>query len=256
MLLAIDAGNTNISIGFLEEGKVLASFRLTTKIERTSDEFGMMILDMLESRSLKADAVSATIISSVVPNINHALNNAIIKYFNQQPQFIGPGMKTGLAINIEDPKSVGADRIVDLVAGFDYYQRDCLVVDFGTATTFDYVDQHCAFLYGITAPGLKITAQALTNQTAKLPEVEIAMPNSILAVNTIESMQAGIVYGYIGLTEHIIATIKKEIGHDFPVIATGGLGRLISQQTDLIDQYQPDLAYSGMWLIYQKNRHQ
>lgn len=253
MILAIDVGNTNISIGMLQDGVLLASYRLTTKIDRTSDEFGMLFLDILESKNQNAKDVEDVIISSVVPNLNHSLNSAIIKYFNRRPLLIGPGLKTGLAINIEDPKSVGADRIVDLVAGYDICKRDCLVVDFGTATTFDYIDEHETFLYGVTAPGLRITAKALTSAAAKLPEVEIVLPKSILATNTIESMQAGIVYGYIGLTEHIIKTMQQQIGKKCPVIATGGLGRMISQQTELIDQYEPDLAFRGMWLIYQKN---
>jgi len=253
MLMAIDVGNTNITVGYLAGEQLKASFRLTTKIDRTSDEFGMTLYEMLDSRGVDPSAVDAAIISSVVPKLNHALTSAVIKYFHCQPLMIGPGTKTGLSISIEDPKSVGADRIVDLVAGYHLTRRDCLVVDFGTATTFDYVDQRQAFLYGITAPGLGITAQALSGAAAKLPEVEIAMPKSILATNTIESMQAGIVYGYIGLTEHIIATITKEIGHDFPVIATGGLGRMISGQTALIDTYEPNLAFIGMRLIYERN---
>ena len=255
MLIAVDAGNTNTSIGILDHEKVVGSFRLTTKTPRTSDEFGICISTLLEQNGVEPEQVEGVIISSVVPKINYALTSCMRKYLHQDPMIIGPGTKTGIKIHTDNPREVGADRIVSVTAAHTLYHTDCIIVDFGTATTFDYVSKDGVFEYTVIAPGLGISAQALTSETAKLPEVEIKKPKSILGRNTIDGMQAGVVYGYIGLVEYIIKRMKKELKlTECHVIATGGLGRVIASETEAIETYDPDLAYKGMQIIYQKNK--
>lgn len=255
MLLAIDVGNTNISMGILDQGKTVGSFRLTTKTPRTSDEFGICISTLLEQSHINPEEIEDVIISSVVPKCNYALNSCIRKYLKKEPMIIGPGMKTGIKLKTENAREVGADRIVDVAAARHLYHTSCIIVDFGTATTFDYVSADGVFEYTVIAPGLGICAQALTKETAKLPEIEIKRPQSVLGRNTIEGMQSGVVYGYIGLVEYIIRKMKKELKDpDCHVVATGGLGRVIADDTELIDDYDPDLAYKGMYEIYKKNK--
>ena len=174
------------------------------------------------------------------------------KYFNKEPIIIGPGIKTGIRIKIDNPKELGADRLVDAAGAYYIYGGSCLVIDFGTATTFDVVDENGDFLGGATAPGIGISINALSSQAAKLPEIEIKKPKNVIAKNTVSSMQAGIIHGYVGLTENIIRTIKKEYGKDLKVISTGGLGRIIFNETALIDVYDPDLTFKGLKIIYDK----
>ncbi len=255
ILLTIDVGNTNIALGMIRDDQVIASFRLTTKTPRTSDEYGMCLREMMNSAEVTKEDIDDVIISSVVPKIMYSLNSAIIKYIGRTPIIIGPGIRTGISIRTENPKEVGADRIVDCAAAYFTYHTSCIIVDFGTATTFDYVSKDGVFEYTVIAPGLGITANALTSNTAKLPEIEIMKPASILGRNTVTGMQAGVVYGYIGLVEYIIRNMKRELNdQDCLVIATGGLGRVISSETDTIDIYDPDIAYKGMNFIYHKNK--
>ncbi|MDD6467279.1 MAG: type III pantothenate kinase [Erysipelotrichaceae bacterium] len=254
MLMTIDAGNTNIAIGVYDENEFITSFRLTTKMTRTSDEFGMDFYSLLQAKGINPQDVKDVMISSVVPNIMHSLTNAIRKYFQVTPLIVGPGIKTGLAIHIDNPKSLGADRIVDAVAAYTIYGGPVLVIDFGTATTFDFVSKDGVFECGVTAPGIAICADAMSAQAAQLPKIEIKKPASIMAKNTVTSMQAGLVYGYIGSVEYIIQRLKKELQQDFQVIATGGLGSIITPETDMIDVYDANLAYKGMKIIYDKNK--
>ena len=184
----------------------------------------------------------------------HSLTNGIRKYFNLEPMIVGPGVKTGISIKTENPKEVGADRIVDIAAAYHIYGGPALVIDFGTATTYDYVNEFGEFEFGVTSPGIEICAQALWTQAAKLPEIEIKKPESIVCRNTITSMQGGLVFGYIGQTEYIIKKVKEQVGKDLKVIATGGLGRIIFNETDMIDVYDPDLGFKGMKIIYQKTK--
>ncbi|MBP5310203.1 MAG: type III pantothenate kinase, partial [Lachnospiraceae bacterium] len=194
------------------------------------------------------------IIASVVPNVMHSLTGGIIRYLNVDPMIVGAGIKTGIKIVTENPKEIGPDRIVDAVGAFEKYGGPVLVLDFGTATTYDLITEKGEFTAGITAPGLRISAKALWEDTAKLPEVEIKKPKSILAQETISSMQAGLVYGQIGQTEYIINQVRKESGYDnMKVVATGGLGRIISEETDLIQVYDSTLTLEGLRLIYLKN---
>lgn len=255
MLLAVDIGNTNITLALFDQDNIIGTYRLTTKMQRTSDEYGFMILSFLNTSSITVETIEDVIISSVVPKIMHSFTSAIIKYIHKTPIVIGPGIKTGIFVKTDSPSTVGADRIVDAAGAFHVYGGPALVIDFGTATTFDYINEKGEFLYGITAPGLEICSQALSLQAAQLPEIQIVKPDSILAKNTVASMQAGVVYGYIGLTENIIKQVKKEIGSPMHVIATGGLGRIISNETDLIDKYDPDLTFKGLKVIYSKQKN-
>lgn len=256
MLLTIDVGNTNITLGLFEGKEVYATFRITTKSNKTSDEYGTLIVDMIKGRGISIENIDDVIVSSVVPKVMYSLNSGIIKYLGIEPIIVGVGTKTGIRINRTDPREVGSDRIVDAVAAVELYGAPCIVIDFGTATTYDLIGPDGTFDAGVTSPGIKICAKALWNETAKLPEVEIMKPESILGKDTISSMQAGIVYGYIGQTEYIVEHMKKESGiSDLKVIATGGMGRIICENTDCIDVYDNQLTLQGMRLIYEKNKN-
>lgn len=255
MLLTVDVGNTNITLGLFKEDKVYATFRITTQVVRTSDEFGSLIAEMIARKGININSIKDVIISSVVPKVMYSLNSGIIKYFGIKPIIVGVGTKTGIKINRTDPREVGSDRIVDAVAAYELYGGPCIVIDFGTATTYDLVSGDGTLEAAVTAPGIKICAKALWNETAKLPEIEIKKPASILAKDTITSMQAGIVYGYIGQSEYIIDKMKRGSGLDnIKVIATGGMGRIIYENTDKIDIYDNQLTLQGMKIIYEKNK--
>lgn len=253
MLITIDVGNTNITVGVFEEDEIKATFRMTTKMPRTSDEYGMLLLNLLEQNEISPKDIDDAIVVSVVPNVMHALERAIVKYLHIAPIFVEPGIKTGIRIAIDNPKQVGADRIVDAAAAYGLYGGPVLVLDFGTATTYDLIDSGGTFLTGITAPGIQTAAKALWEDAAKLPEIEIRKPDTIMAKDTITSMQAGLVYGQIGQTEYIIRKVKEESGlANIKVVATGGLGKIIAGETDTIDIFDPTLTLKGMLLIYKK----
>ena len=252
MLIVIDIGNTNITIGIYKDDKLIGNYRLTTKMKRTSDEYGFMILNFLSASKASADDIKDVIISSVVPKIMHSFLNGIRKYMHKEPIVVGPGIRTGISVTAENPKAVGADRIVDAAGAYYEDGGPCLVVDFGTATTYDYVDANGNFEFGVIALGIETSAQAMWTQAAKLPEIEIKKPKTILNKTTTTSMQAGLVYGYIGQSEYIIKQFKKELGVDMKVIATGGLGKIIYKNTDEIDIYDRDLTFKGLKHIYEK----
>ena len=253
MILTIDVGNTNITCGVFDEDVIVASFRITTKMPRTSDEYGMILYNLLEQNNIQPMDIGDAIICSVVPNVMHSLEGAIIKYFGINPIIVEPGTKTGIRVVTENPRQIGADRIVDAAAAYELYGGPVLVLDFGTATTYDLVDKNGAFVSGVTAPGIRISAKALWEDAAKLPEIEIRKPESILAKETISSMQAGLVYGQIGQTEYIVKHMIEEADMGpVKVVATGGLGRIIANETDVIDVYDPNLTLKGMNLIYKK----
>lgn len=254
MILVIDVGNTNITCGAYDKEELVTTFRITTKIPRTSDEYGMMLTDILRMNGIAREQIEGSIIASVVPNVMHALVGACVRYIGSRPLVVGPGTKTGIKITTDNPREIGADRIVDVVAAYVKYGGPALVIDFGTATTYDLVTGDGCFSSGITAPGIGISAKALSEDTAKLPKIEIRKPANILAKDTVTSMQAGIVYGQIGQTEYIIHQVKKESGlTDLKVIATGGLGRIIADETDAIDIYDKTLTLDGLRIIYDKN---
>lgn len=254
MLLVIDIGNTNITIGIYKDDQLVGSYRLTTWFKRTSDEYGFMILNFLMSSNVKTSDIQNVIISSVVPKIMHSFTNSIRKVIKKEPIVIHSQMKTGISVETDNPKKVGADRIVDLAGCYYHYGGNALVIDFGTATTFDYISSEGVFKYGVITPGIGLVSEALSSECAKLPEIEIKMVDSILATETIPSMQAGVVYGYIGSVEYIIQKFKKELNQeDLLVVATGGLGKIIAQNTDMIDIYDRDLTFKGLKVIFDMN---
>lgn len=255
MILVIDVGNINLTLGVYDGDNLSATFRLTTKIPRTSDEYGVIITQLLISKGIDVKRLEGSIISSVVPDVMHALVGALVRYTGTNPLIVGPGVKSGIRIITEDPRSIGADRIVDAVAAYEKYGGPVLVIDFGTATTYDLVTAKGEFAAGITAPGIRISSEALWKQTAKLPNVEIKKPKTILAQETISSMQAGLVYGQIGQTEYIIRKVREESGlDDLKVVATGGMGRIIADETKAIDIYDSSLTLDGLKIVYYKNR--
>lgn len=255
MLLVVDVGNTNITFGVYHGGELLHTFRLMSKLSRTSDEYGFSITNLLEKQGAVVEDIKGVIIASVVPDLMHSLINAFIRYFDMTPLTVGPGIKTGIRLMVPNPKELGADRIVDAVAAYEKYGGPVLVMDFGTATTYDLVTGDGAFIGGITAPGLRLSAQALWEGTAKLPEIEIKRPDKILGHDTTSSMQSGLVYGQIGQTEYIVDRVKAETGlKDLKVVATGGLGRIIADNTDKIDIYDSTLTLDGLRRIYNRNQ--
>lgn len=255
MLLVIDVGNTNITVGVFEENNLKSTFRLTTNTARTSDEYGLLFCDLLKTKNIGIEEITSVIIASVVPKLMHSLASGIIKYLSITPLIVGAGTKTGIKIQVPSPKDVGADRIVDAVAAYEIYGGPVLVIDFGTAITYDLITADGAFIAGVTSPGLRIAANALWTDTAKLPEIEIAMPDTILAKDTVTSMQAGLVFGCIGQTEYIVKRMLKEAGIDnCRIIATGGLGKIISDATDVIEVYDTNLTLKGLKIINDKNK--
>lgn len=255
MILVIDIGNTNMTMGVFEGEVLKATFRIMTKQPRTSDEYGVIITQLLQNKGIKATELEGSIVASVVPDVMHSLLGGLVKYTETSPMIVGPGVKTGIKIVTEDPRAIGADRIVDAVAAYEKYGGPVLVLDFGTATTYDLITERGEFSAGITAPGIRISAEALWTQAAKLPNIEIKKPRSILAQETITSMQAGLMYGQIGQTEYIIRKVKEESRiKNLKVVATGGLGRLIADETDAIDIYDSSLTMDGLRLIYDKNK--
>ena len=253
MLLVMDVGNTHITLGVFDGKDVKATFRATTKQPRTSDEYGIQLCDLLMHRGFDVKDVHDVIISSVVPDVMHSLGSAIIKYFHVKP-FVPTTVDMGLKINTEHPKEIGPDRIVDAVAAYEKYGGPVIVVDFGTATTYDVVSEEGIFQGGVISPGIRTSARALWGGAAMLPEIEIRKPNSIIAKETVSSMQGGLVFGYIGQTEYIVKKIKAAGYETAKVVATGGLGNIIVPETAVIVIYDPKFTLDGLRLIYEKCR--
>jgi len=254
MIFVIDVGNTNITMGVFDGDEIIAKFRLTTQINRTSDEYGLILTDLLNINKVGIDAIDTVIISSVVPRVMYSLTSSIKKYLGLTPIIVEVGIKTGIKIPIPNPKEVGADRVADAVGAYELYSGPVLVADFGTANKYDLITEDGSLIAAVTCPGLKMSANAMWSGTAKLPEVEIALPDTILAKDTVTSMQAGLVFGCIGQTEYIIKRMLKEAGlNKCTVVATGGLGRIIANNTDIIDVYDPDLLLKGLKFIADKN---
>lgn len=255
MLLVFDVGNTNMVLGVYEGKKLLKDWRISTDKEKTSDEYGVLINNLFQFDELNLKDVKDVIISSVVPNVMHSLENFSIKYCKKQPLIVGPGIKTGLNIKYDNPKQVGADRIVNAVAGIEKYGTPLIIIDFGTATTFCAISEKGEYLGGTIAPGIKISSEALFQRASKLPRVELAKPGMAICKNTVSAMQSGIIYGYVGLVDKIIDMMKMELKNkDVKVIATGGLSSLIASETDRIDFVDKFLTLEGLRMIYDKNR--
>lgn len=255
MLLAIDIGNTNLTFGVFKEDELQFTFRLTTNLPRTSNEFGEAIVEALARHGISESQIHDVIIASVVPKVMYSLVSGIKKYFHTMPYIVGNDTKSGIHIAAANPSEIGADRIVDAVGAYELYGGPVIVIDFGTATTYDLVTGDGVFAARVTCPGIKISARALWSNAAQLPEIEIKKPETILAKNTITSMQAGLMYGTIGQTEYIIKKMKEESGiSNIKVVATGGLGRSISNATDMIDFYDSNLTLQGTRLIYERTK--
>ncbi|WP_315168486.1 type III pantothenate kinase [Metaclostridioides mangenotii] len=255
MLLVFDIGNTNMGLGVFKGKKLIKNWRINTDKEKTSDEYGILISSLFERDGLDIKKVEDIIISSVVPNVMHSLENFCFKYCNKKPLIVGPGVKTGLNIKYDNPKQVGADRIVNAVAGIEKYVSPFILVDFGTATTFCAISENNEYLGGTIAPGIKISSEALFQRASKLPRVELIKSGATICKNTVAAMQSGIIYGYVGLVDKIIDMMKKELNHpDIKVIATGGLANLIASETDSIDYVDSLLTLEGLRLIYEKNK--
>ena len=255
MLLVFDVGNTNMVIGVYEGKTLVKDWRICTDIHKTSDEYGMLISNLLTYDKIDLKSIDDIIISSVVPNVMHALENFCIKYCEKKPMIVGPGIKTGLNIKYDNPKQVGADRIVNAVAAIEKYGSPLIIVDFGTATTFCAISDKAEYLGWTICTGLKISSEALFNGAAKLPRVELIKPGKTICKATVEAMQAGIIYGYVGQVEKIISMMKKELGsEDIKVVATGGLSSLIHSETDSIDHIDKFLTLEGLRLIHLKNK--
>jgi type III pantothenate kinase len=253
MLLAIDVGNTNVVLGVFDGAELIADFRLHTDERSTGDELGLLIVGLLHSRDIAPDRVTAVVVSNVVPILTRPIEELSQHYFNLAPMLIGPGIRTGMRILAEDPRQVGADRIVNSIAAFRRYSGPAVVVDFGTATTFDAISAAGDYLGGAIAPGLVIGLDALVSHAAKLTRVELVAPPSVIGRNTTASMQAGLVYGYVGLIEGIVSRMKTELGDAARVVATGGLAELIAAQTTAIDTVDQRLTLDGLRIIHELN---
>lgn len=257
MVLVIDVGNTNITLGlYKKEGLYLKkSWRIATDRQKTSDEFGILITQLFQHDGFDPESVGAVIISSVVPPIMYSLEAMTIKYFEMRPLIVGPGIKTGMLIHYDNPKQVGADRIVNAVAAFQKYGGPLVIVDFGTATTFCAVNEKGDYLGGTIAPGIKIASDALIEGTAKLPKVEIRMPDRVICRNTTESIQSGISIGQVGLVDYIVRRMIEELGGSVAkVVATGGLASMIATASETIEVIDKRLTLDGLKIIYDRNR--
>lgn len=260
MLLAFDVGNTNIVLGVFRDGELIQNWRLETDNNKSADEYGMIINQLFNYEGLSIRDVKDIIISTVVPSVLYTLQHLSMKYFNRRAIVIGPGIKTGLTVKYDNPKQVGADRIVNAVAGLAKYGGPLIIIDFGTATTFCAITESHEYLGGTIAPGIKISSDALFEKTAKLPKVELEEPGQVICKNTIESMQSGLVYGHMGMIDYIVRKMKVELtkltpsGKEPLVIATGGLATLINNGIDCIDHVDKMLTLEGLQMIYDKNR--
>jgi type III pantothenate kinase len=256
MLFALDVGNSNIALGVYEKNELMHHWRIETNRNRTEDEFGMIVRSLLAHVDIKFSDIKGIIISSVVPPIMFSLEKMCHKYFGLKPLVVGPGIKTGLNIKYDNPREVGADRIVNAVAGIHLFGGPLIIVDFGTATTYCYINDHNQYMGGAIAPGIAISTEALYSKAAKLPRIEIIKPNEIIGKNTVSAMQAGILYGYVGQVEGIVNRMKEESKLLPKVIATGGMASLISKESNVIDFIEPFLTLKGLQLIYERNSEQ
>lgn len=260
MLLAFDVGNTNIVLGVFRDSNLIQNWRLETDTNKSADEYGMIINQLFSYENLSINEVEDVIVSTVVPSVLYTLQHLAMKYFKRRLIVIGPGIKTGIIIKYDNPKQVGADRIVNAVAAYAKYGGPLVLVDFGTATTFCAVTENSEYLGGTIAPGIKIASDALFEKTSKLPKVELERPGKVICRNTIESMQSGLVYGHMGMVDFIIKKMKKELQECSPtgkepiVVATGGLANLINSGIDSIDYVDKLLTLEGLEMIYRKNK--
>ncbi|MDP2857173.1 MAG: type III pantothenate kinase [Bacillota bacterium] len=254
MLLALDIGNTNTCIGIYDGKRLMSEWRVSTDRRKTRDEYRLMLGHMAEVDGIDAKGIEASAISSVVPPLTPIWEAALQKYLGSRPLIIGPGVKTGMDLRYDSPKDVGADRIAGAVAAYENYGGPCIIVDFGTATTFDAVSKSGQYLGGAIAPGIGISLEALFEHAARLPRIDLVRPRGVIGRNTVWAMQAGIVYGFAGQVEFIVARMKEELGENAFVVATGGLAPLIAYETRVINKVDPLLVLEGIRIVWERNR--
>ncbi len=254
MLLAIDIGNTNVVLGIYQDQRLLCSWRIATDLHKTWMEYALIIRGLFDLQGLDPAVVDGVAVASVVPDMSKRMRELCQGFFKLTPMFVGPGVKTGIPIKMDNPREVGADRIINAVAGFEFYGGPLIIVDFGTAITFDYISANSEYMGGAIAPGMGISQEALFAKTAKLPRVDIVCPEQVIGRNTVQSIQSGILYGCAGMVDGIVERMWEEIGQKTYVVATGGMAELVARQTHCIDKVDRLLTLEGLRLIYYKNR--
>ena len=255
MILTLDIGNSNIKTALFEGGEMAHYWRISTSLSKTSDEYGILLMNMFAHEGVKPEKVEGIVISSVVPTINFTIEHMCQNYFHMQPMMVAPGIKTGINIKYENPRELGSDRIANAVAAYAQYGGPCIFIDFGTATTFGVVDENGSFLGGSIFPGIKVASEARVAGTPKLPRFAIEKPESVIGRTTLTNLQSGMYYGYVGLVKHIVQKMKQELGRqDAIVVATGGMALLISEESKVIDKLDGLLTLKGLRMIYERNK--